>query len=88
MLGDDEPTLNEIAESLALDATEERQRARELANKRIKELTRKLRRSRMRTARSVGKSLNARKVVKAVVLLSKFSGNSLVEVTRVGQALA
>ena len=35
-------TLNEIAELLALDATEERSRARELANKRIKEIDEKI----------------------------------------------
>ena len=35
-------TLNEIAELLALDATEERVRARELANKRIKEIDGKI----------------------------------------------
>ena len=35
-------TLNEIAELLALDATEERARARELANKRIKEIDEKI----------------------------------------------
>lgn len=35
-------TLTEIAELLALDATEERARARELANKRIKEIDEKI----------------------------------------------
>ena len=35
-------TLNEIAELLALDATEERSRARELANNRIKEIDLKI----------------------------------------------
>lgn len=35
-------TLNEIAELLALDATKERVRARELANKRIKEIDKKI----------------------------------------------
>jgi MerR family mercuric resistance operon transcriptional regulator len=35
-------TLAEIAELLALDATEERERARELANKRIKEIDDKI----------------------------------------------
>ena len=35
-------TLNEIAELLALDATEERSRARELANKRIEEIDLKI----------------------------------------------
>lgn len=35
-------TLKEIAELLALDATEERSRARELANKRIKEIDEKI----------------------------------------------